>query len=65
MTHRASDRRGLTSSLQRRGDLVRSFLAGNDDEGGLVKGLLVASHQALTAVNQALGLSGTFVDTYA
>ncbi len=59
------DRRELTSSLQRRGDLVRSFLAGSDDESGLVKGLLAASHQALTAVNQALGLSGTFVDTYA
>ncbi|MGI9238979.1 MAG: flagellin hook IN motif-containing protein [Woeseiaceae bacterium] len=59
------DRRDFTANLQRRGNLVRDFLAGNDDQGGLVKGLLVASQQALTAVNQSLGLSGTFVDTYA
>lgn len=59
------DRREFTSNLQRRGNLVRDFLAGKDDEGGLVKGLLVASQQALNAVNQSLGLSGTFVDVYA
>lgn len=59
------DRRGLTNSLQRRGNLVRDFLAGKDDEGGFVQSLLGASRQALDSVNQALGLSGTFVDTYA
>ena len=58
------DRREFTTNLQRRGNLVRDFLAGKDDEGGLVKGLLIASQQALNAVNQSLGLSGTFVDTY-
>ena len=59
------DRREFTTNLQRRGNLVRDFLAGKDDEGGLVKGLLSASQQALQSVNQALGLSGTFIDTYA
>lgn len=59
------DRREFTSNLQRRGNLVRDFLAGKNEEDGLVKGLLIASQQALNAVNQSLGLSGTFVDTYA
>ena len=59
------DRREFTTNLQRRGNLVRDFLAGKNDEDGLVKGLLIASRQALNAVNQSLGLSGTFVDTYA
>ena len=58
------DRRDLTSNLQRRGNLVRDFLAGENDEGGFVHGLLAASQQALNNVNGALGLSGTFVDTY-
>jgi hypothetical protein len=58
------DRRDFTSNLQRRGDLVRDFLAGENDEGGFVQNLLGASRQALNSVNQALGLSGTFVDTY-
>ncbi len=60
-----SDRSELTSNLQRRGNLVRDFLAGNDEKGGLVQGLLTAAHSALQSVNQALGISGTFVDTYA
>ena len=59
------DRREFTSNLQRRGTLVRDFLAGKGDEEGLVKSLLAATQQALGTVNQALGLSGTFVDTYA
>ena len=59
------ERREFTSNLQRRGNLVRDFLAGKDEELGLVQGLLIASQQALGAVNGALGLSGTFVDTYA
>jgi hypothetical protein len=61
----AIDRRELTSNLQRRGNLVRDFLAGTDDQVGFVQGLLAASQQALTSVNQTLGLSGTFVDTFA
>jgi hypothetical protein len=59
------DRSEFTSNLQRRGTLVRDLLAGKNDEDGLVKGLLAATQQALTKVNQSLGLSGTFVDTYA
>lgn len=59
------DRREFTGNLQRRGNLVRDFLAGKNDEDGLVKGLLAASQQALDTVNQSLGLSGTFIDTYA
>jgi len=60
-----TDRSELTSNLQRRGNLVRDFLAGRDEQGGFVQGLLVAAHNALQGVNQALGISGTFVDTYA
>lgn len=59
------DRRELTSNLQRRGKQVRDFLAGSDNQGGFVQGLLVAARQALESVNGTLGLSGTFVDTYA
>ncbi len=59
------DRRELTANLQRRGDLVRDFLAGTSEQGGLVQGLLAATEQALSSVNQALGISGTFIDTYA
>lgn len=59
------DRSEFSSNLQRRGNLVRDFLAGTDDNGGLVQGLLTASRAALDAVNKSLGLSGTFVDTYA
>jgi len=59
------DRRDFTSNIQRRGSLVRDFLAGEDDEGGLVQNLFIASQQALSSVNQALGMSGTFIDTYA
>lgn len=58
------DRRELTSNLQRRGKQVRDFLAGSDNQGGFVQGLLVAARQALESVNGTLGLSGTFVDTY-
>ena len=60
-----SDRGELTSNLQRRGNLVRDFLAGKDEQGGFVQGLLTAAHSALLGVNRALGISGTFVDTYA
>ena len=60
-----SDRSELTSNLQRRGNLVRDFLAGKNEQGGFVQGLLTAAHSALLGVNRALGISGTFVDTYA
>lgn len=59
------DRRELTTNLQRRGKLVRDFLAGTDEQGGFVQGLLSAAEQALGTVNRSLGLSGTYVDTYA
>lgn len=60
------DRQEFTANLQRRGNLVRDFLAGEDEEkGGFVLGLLAASQSALQSVNQALGLSGTFVDAFA
>lgn len=59
------DRRELTSNLQRRGKQVRDFLAGSDNQAGFVQDLLVAARQALGSVNGTLGLSGTFVDTYA
>ena len=59
------ERRELTSNLQRRGDRVRDFLAGKDEQGGFVQGLIAAAQQALGSINQALGLSGTFIDTYA
>jgi len=58
------DRRELSSNLQRRGNLVRDFLAGTNDQGGFVQSLLLAATSALGNVNQTLGLSGTFVDTY-
>ena len=59
------DRQSLTRNLQQRGDRVRDVLATRDGEAGLVYGLLNATRQALTNVNQALGISGTFVDTFA
>ncbi len=59
------DRRDFTANIQRRGSLVREFLAGSDDEAGLVQNLLTAAGKALATVNQALGMSGTFIDTYA
>jgi len=59
------DRRDLSANLQRRGNLVRDFLAGNENQDGLVQSLLSASRAALNNVNQTLGLSGTFIDTYA
>ena len=59
------DRRALTQSLQLRGDAVKNLLASRDGESGLIPDLLRATRQALTNVNQALGLSGTFVDTFA
>jgi hypothetical protein len=59
------DRRELSRNLQIRGDAVQDILAARDGSGGLVQGLLNATRQALTNVNQALGISGTFVDTLA
>lgn len=59
------DRRALTQSLQRRGDAVQGVLGGGQSKDGLIHGLLRGTRQALTHVNQALGIAGTFVDTYA
>jgi len=57
------DRQTLTRSLQFRGDSVQDVL-GKDGEG-LIQKLLIGARQALSNVNQALGISGTFVDTFA
>ena len=59
------DRRALTQNLQLRGNAVKDSLAGRDGQNGLIPDLLRATRQALNNVNQALGLSGTFVDTFA
>ena len=59
------DRQLLTRNLQQRGDAVRDVLATRDGEAGLIYGLLNATRQALTNVNQTLGISGTFIDTFA
>ena len=59
------DRRALTQDLQLRGDAVKDVLTNADGTAGLVPDLLRATRQALEGVNQALGLSGTFVDTFA
>lgn len=59
------DRHALTRNLQLRGDAVKDVLINADGTGGLVFDLLRATRQALVGVNQALGLSGTFVDTFA
>ena len=59
------DRQSLTQNLQLRGDAVKDVLTNSDGTAGLVPDLLRATQQALSGVNQALGLSGTFVDTFA
>ena len=59
------NRQTLTKALQLRGDEVKGFLAGQDGNTGLIRSLLGATRQALTNVNQALGFSGSFIDTYA
>ncbi len=59
------DRRALTRNLQLRGDQVKQFLAGRDGNTGMIRELLGATRLALTNVNQVLGISGTFVDTFA
>jgi len=58
------DRRAFTQSLQLRGDAVKSLLASRDGETGLIPDLLRATRQALTNVNQVLGITGTFIDTF-
>ena len=59
------DRQSLTQNLQLRGDAVKDVLTNSDGTAGLVPDLLRATQQALSGVNQALGLSGTVVDTFA
>ena len=59
------DRQAFTQNLQLRGDSVKDVLTNDDGSGGLLPDLLRATRQALSGINQALGLSGTFLDTYA
>lgn len=59
------DRHALTQNLQLRGDAVRDLLTDREGAAGLIPDLLRATRQALDNVNHALGLSGTFVDTFA
>lgn len=59
------DRHALTQNLQLRGDAVKDVLTNSDGTAGLVPDLLRATQQALSGVNRALGLSGTFIDTFA
>ena len=59
------NRRAITESLQVRGDEVKEFFAGPDGNGGLLRRLFGATLGALTNVSNALGQSGTFVDTFA
>lgn len=58
------DRQTLTRNLQLHGDEVKNFMAGQDGNTGMIRSLLGATRQALTNVNQALGFSGSFIDTY-
>ncbi|MGI9204238.1 MAG: flagellin hook IN motif-containing protein [Woeseiaceae bacterium] len=59
------DRRALTRNLQLRGEDVKNFLAGRDGNSGMLRELLGATRLALANVNEVLGVSGTFVDTFA
>lgn len=59
------DRRALTRNLQRRGEDVKNFLAGRDGNSGMLRDLLGATRLALSNVNEVLGVSGSFVDTFA
>lgn len=58
------DRRNLTTSLQQRGDAVSSLLGDRDGQAGFVNGLLLATRQALSAVNSALNIRDTLIDTF-
>lgn len=58
------DRRALTRNLQLRGDAVQGVLGGGGDDAGLIQGLLNGTRQALANVNQTLGLTGSFIDTF-
>jgi len=40
-------------------------LAGRDGNTGMIRDLLAATRIALSSVNQSLGISGSFVDTFA
>jgi len=59
------DRQTLTRNLQQNGDRVKQFLAGRDGNTGMIRDLLAATRIALSSVNQSLGISGSFVDTFA
>ena len=59
------DRAALTKGLQLRGDQVQKVFVGSGDDSGLVYDLLRATRASLSGVNEALGITGTFVDTFA
>ena len=59
------DRRNLTRNLQQRGRDVQETLLSRNGESGLVKDMLEAARSALSQINERLGISGTFVDTFA
>ncbi len=60
----ALDRVAFTRSLQLAGDSVKDLFTTSDGEAGLIPDMLRATQQALSAVNQALGIKGTFIDTF-
>ncbi|MEL7187311.1 MAG: hypothetical protein AAFN50_12905, partial [Pseudomonadota bacterium] len=59
------DRRGLTASLQQRGDAVSALLADRDGESGFINSLLLATRQALTSVHSQLNYRDSVIDTFA
>ena len=59
------DRATFVKHLQLRGDQVQEMFAGSKGDGGLVYDLLRATRNSLAGVNEALGITGTFVDTFA
>lgn len=59
------DRRDFTGSLQRRGDSVLGLLESSRERAGLIENMLTGAKLALRSVGNQLGLSGSFVDTYA
>jgi hypothetical protein len=59
------DRAAFTRNLQRRGDEVKAFIAGENADGGLIGQLFAATAQALANVGAGLAKTGTYVDTFA
>jgi Flagellin hook IN motif len=59
------ERRDFARDLQLRSNNVKRLLAGGRGEAGLIDSLGNATIKALNNINSALGLSGTFIDTFA